>query len=224
LVLTPQRQLAIKTRLASVVYRYTKPLNDLLQRNANESDTRLLVTDLLCDGLGYNKYTDLSTEYRVRDQYADYGLLIDGKLTALVEVKRVGLKLTDKHLNQIRTYAVNQGVRWLILTNGRVWQVWHMTQSVPPILTRVVDVDLLGPESDEVKADRLFHLGVDSFRDGLIDQLHIRQEALSPQSLYGVMLESGMLMALRRRLRAGTGLGFTDDELAGALLAAMTDA
>jgi hypothetical protein len=35
---------------------------DLIARNANEGDTRLLVTDFLCDGLGYDKYEDLTTE------------------------------------------------------------------------------------------------------------------------------------------------------------------
>ena len=40
---------------------------DLIARDANEGDTRLLVTDFLCDGLGYNKYEDLATEYQVEE-------------------------------------------------------------------------------------------------------------------------------------------------------------
>jgi hypothetical protein len=37
-----------------------------------KGDTRLLITDLLGEGLGYDKYADLTTEYMVRQDFADY--------------------------------------------------------------------------------------------------------------------------------------------------------
>jgi hypothetical protein len=37
-----------------------------------KGDTRLLITDLLGKGLGYDKYADLTTEYMVRQDFADY--------------------------------------------------------------------------------------------------------------------------------------------------------
>jgi hypothetical protein len=40
----------------------------LADRDANEGDTRLLVTDFLCDGLGFDKYSDLTTEYQVKGE------------------------------------------------------------------------------------------------------------------------------------------------------------
>ena len=33
---------------------FSKPLTELVARDANEGDTRLLVTDFLCEGLGYD--------------------------------------------------------------------------------------------------------------------------------------------------------------------------
>lgn len=50
---------------------------DLVARDANEGDTRLLVTDFLCEGLGYDKYEDLTTEYQVKGEFADYGVRLD---------------------------------------------------------------------------------------------------------------------------------------------------
>ena len=47
----------------------------LLMSRESMSDTRLLVTDLLCDGVGYDKYEELTTEYQVKG-FADYGLRI----------------------------------------------------------------------------------------------------------------------------------------------------
>jgi hypothetical protein len=58
-------------------------------RDANEGDTRLLVTDFLCDGLGFDKYADLTTEYQVKGEFADYGLRIDRELVAFIEVKEL---------------------------------------------------------------------------------------------------------------------------------------
>lgn len=51
-------------------------------------DTRLLVTDMLCYGLGYDKFDDLTTEFAVRGEFADYGVRIDKQLVAFIEVKR----------------------------------------------------------------------------------------------------------------------------------------
>lgn len=56
------------------IKRFSRPLGDLRERDANEGDTRLLVTDFLCEGLGYDKYEHLTTEYRVKGEFADYGV------------------------------------------------------------------------------------------------------------------------------------------------------
>jgi hypothetical protein len=68
---------------------------------ANEGDTRLLVTDFLCDALGFDKYADLTTEYQVKGEFADYGVRIDRELMAFIEVKRIATKLAPKHLRQV---------------------------------------------------------------------------------------------------------------------------
>lgn len=61
----PKWESEARERAKAAVKRYQKPLADLVARDANEGDTRLLVTDILCDGLGYDKYEDLTTEYQV---------------------------------------------------------------------------------------------------------------------------------------------------------------
>jgi Type I restriction enzyme R protein N terminus (HSDR_N) len=126
------------------VRRFAKPLADLVARDANEGDTRLLVTDFLCEGLGYDKYEHLTTEYQVKGEFADYGVRIDKQLVAFIEVKRCATKLGAKQLRQVEMYAVNEGVEWMVLTNGQVWQVWHLTAGLPVVLDLALEVDLLG--------------------------------------------------------------------------------
>ncbi|MEJ7792416.1 MAG: hypothetical protein WKF65_10645 [Gaiellaceae bacterium] len=86
--------------------KFNKPLQDLVNRDANEGDTRLIVTDFLEHALGYDKYEELTTEYGVKGEFADYGIRIDKELIAFVEVKRVATKLAAKHLRQVEMYAV----------------------------------------------------------------------------------------------------------------------
>ncbi len=52
-------------------------------------------------------------------------------------------------------YAVNEGVEWLILTNGQVWQVFHVTGGLPVLIDLAFEVDLLGPDTLANKAAAL---------------------------------------------------------------------
>jgi hypothetical protein len=88
----------------------------------------------------------LTTEYQVKGEFADYGLRIDRELVAFIEVKRVATKLSTRHLRQVEMYAVNEGVEWIILTNGAVWQVYHITGGLPVVIDLALEVDLLGDE------------------------------------------------------------------------------
>ena len=70
----------------------------------------MLVTDFLCDGLGFDKYADLTTEHQVKGEFADYGVRIDRDLVAFIEVYAVATKLSTRHLHQVAMSAVNEGV------------------------------------------------------------------------------------------------------------------
>jgi hypothetical protein len=84
----PKWESDARDRVKAAVRKFQKPLADLVARDANEGDTRLLVTDLLCEGLGYDKYEDLTTEYQVKVDFADYGVRVDKQLVSFIEVKR----------------------------------------------------------------------------------------------------------------------------------------
>ena len=182
-----------------------EPLSDLVARDANEGDTRLFVTDFLCYGLGYDKYADLTTEYEVKGDFADYGIRIDKDLVAFIEVKRCATKLSVKHLRQVQMYAVNEGVEWLILTNGAAWQVWHLTGGLPVALDLAFEVDLLGSETPASKANQLFYLSREALKRRLMDDLWRAKRATSPKSLAAVLTAPVVLDAIRKELRRRSG-------------------
>jgi hypothetical protein len=201
----PKWEADARDRLRAAVRRFSKPLADLVARDANEGDTRLLVTDFLCDGLGFDKYADLTTEYQVKGEFADYGLRIDRDLVGFIEVKRVATKLSTKHLRQVEMYAVNEGVEWVILTNGSVWRVYHITGGLPVVIDLALEVDLLGDAPPAHKVNQLFYLTRESLKRRQIDELWKAKRATSPTSLAQVLVSDNVTEAIRKELWRQTG-------------------
>lgn len=157
----------------------------------------------------------------VRGEFADYGIRIDKQLVAFIEVKRITTKLSDKHLRQVEMYAVNEGVEWMILTNGAVWQVYHLdTATKPAGIGLVTSVDLLSDDPPAAKVHGLFPLTVEAMRHGVIDGIWRAKRATSPGSLAKVLASPTVVTAVRRELRRQTGFNVDEKDLA-ALLAAL---
>ena len=209
----PKWESETRDRVRSAIRRFARPLADLIARDANEGDTRLLVTDFLCEGLGYDKYEDLTTEYQVKGEFADYGVRIAKQLVAFIEVKRCTTKLSARHLRQVEMYAVNEGVEWMILTNGQVWQVWHLSPGLPVVLDMALEVDLLGDGGPTQKADTLFYLSKDAFKRRVIDELWQVKAATSAKSLAAVITSDTVMDQIRKELRRQTGHNIDPEEL-----------
>ena len=208
----PKWEVETRARLNTAVKRYYKPLADLIARDANEGDTRLLVTDFLCEALGYDKYNDLTTEYQVKGEFADYGVRIDKQLVGFIEVKRVATKLDAKHLRQVEMYAVNEGVEWMILTNGANWKVYHLSPGMPIVVDLALDISLNDKDSAQ-----FFYLTRESFKRGQIDILWKAAKATSPKSVAQVLTSESVLTAIQKELRRQTGHAVTSEEVSSLL-------
>lgn len=209
----PKWEAKTKDALKSAIRRFSKPLSDMAERDANEGDTRLLVTDFLCEGLGFDKFDDLTTEYQVRGEFADYGIRIEQDLVAFVEVKRIKTKLGAKHLRQVQAYALNEGVEWVLLTNGTRWQAYHVTAKMPVEVDLALDVDLLGDGSPSKKADELFYLSRESLKRRQIDELWQVKRATSPESLADAVCSEAVVTAIRKELRRRTDHRVEEEEI-----------
>jgi predicted type IV restriction endonuclease len=200
---TPVWEENARTAIRSAIRRYSKPLAELVSRDANEGDTRLLVTDFLCEGLGYDKFEDLITEYAVRFEFADYGVRINKQLTAFIEVKRAAQTLNVKHLRQVETYAVKEGLEWLILTNGQHWQVYHVTAATGrQVQTQLsFEVELLGDETPTQKIDKLFLIHREAFKKNVITDDWRGKAATSPSAIAQSLLSETVVDAIRKDIR-----------------------
>ena len=200
----PRWETETRERIRAGIRKFSRPLNDLIERDANEGDTRMLVNRILTDVLGYDEFSDLTTEYAVRGEFADYGIRIDRDLVAFVEVKRVATKLGARHLRQAEMYAVNEGVEWIILTNGADWRAYHLSAGLPVEIDLALDVNLVGEGTTAHKAEQLFFLARESLRRRQIDEVWKAKRATSPKSLASVVTSPAVADAIRKELRRTT--------------------
>lgn len=220
---TPKWELAAIEQVHDAIQRYIKPLEALRARDANEGDTRMVVTDMLCEGLDYDKFTDLTTEYMVKQDFADYGVRIDKQMVAFIEVKRISQKLNERHLRQVLMYAVNEGVEWMVLTNGAVWQAYHLTGGLPVVVDMAFEVDLLGPASLAEKTELMFLLHREALKRRRIDEVWRHRAATEPGALLDVILSESMLDQLRKEVKRRTGTATTVEALSEVIRTEIVD-
>src|SRR5688500_12556448 len=128
-------------RITLGLKRYQSILAAAKARDVGEADTVTIIKDMLADVFGYDKYVEVTSEFSIRGTYCDLGIKIDSALQTLIEVKAIGLELKDTHVKQAIDYAANQGVDWVLLTNGICWRVYHIVFSKPIDQELVVDID-----------------------------------------------------------------------------------
>lgn len=211
------REERAKAGIRQALRRYVPLLQRGHQRNINEADTSSRVFDMLGDILGYDKYLDVTGEYRVRGQYVDYAIKLDGDIKFFVEVKAIGVALNPNHLRQVISYAVNEGVEWAILTNAVAWQLYHVTFEKPINVELVGQADLLAKDQTAA-VDLLYLISKQGITRNEIDKYWATKLALSAHNLVKVLLSEGVIDKMRREFRQVTEHRLAPDELRSLLL------
>src|SRR4051812_38660891 len=129
-------------RIANGLKRFQPILAAAKTRDVNESDTVVIVTDLLQDVFGYDKYTEITSEHSIRGTFCDLAIKLDGGLQFLLEVKAIGIELKDQFIKQAVDYAANQGADWVVLTSGLKWRVYKVAFTKPIEHELVVELNL----------------------------------------------------------------------------------
>src|SRR5215472_9446229 len=97
-------------RIREGLKRFQPILTSAKARDVNESDTVVIVGDMLQAVFGYDKYSEITSEHMIRGTFCDLAIKLDGKIAFLLEAKAIGIDLKDQHVKQAVDYAANQGV------------------------------------------------------------------------------------------------------------------
>ena len=192
----------VATRIATRLKSYQGILAQAMKKDSSEGDTVVIVTDMIADILGYDKYQNLSSEHAIRGTYVDLMVSADNKPRFLVEVKAVGTELKDAYIKQAIDYAANKGVDWVVLTSGVVWRIYKVVFSKPIDKVLVCELNALetnckGPEAVECFG----YLSLEAFsKDRLSDWSHEKQ-ITSKFAVAALLLSDAILNSLRLQIR-----------------------
>ncbi len=131
----------VAERIIAGLKRFQPILASAKARDVGESDTVTIINDMLAEIFGYDKYSEITSEYAIRGTYCDLAIKLEGMLKTLIEIKAIGIDLKDAHVKQAVDYAANQGVDWVLLTNGITWRVYHIVFAKPIDHELVIDID-----------------------------------------------------------------------------------
>ena len=168
-------------KLLSGIKEYRKQFFAKDIQELDESGTRIMVNHILTDLLGYRSLEEIKTEYMIKGTYADYVVQIDGDRHFLVEVKALSLALSNKHLRQAIEYAANEGVEWVVLTNGRILQLYKVIFAQPIDSKMVFQINLSSPETAKGCLECLQFLHRDSVVKKGLNQLWNNFDADVPE-------------------------------------------
>jgi len=192
----------IADRLSTGLKRFQPIVSAAKARDANESDTSMIITDMMAELFGYDKYSEVTKELAIRGTYCDLATKIEGKFQMLIEVKAVGIDLKESHIKQAVDYASNKGIEWVALTNANNWKVFKVIFSKPIDFEMVLDIDLLTLNfKNETHLENLFLLTKESMIKSGLYAYHDQIQATNKFYLGALILSDTVLEAIRRELR-----------------------
>ncbi|MBS0223835.1 MAG: type I restriction enzyme HsdR N-terminal domain-containing protein [Proteobacteria bacterium] len=189
-------------RISRGLKRYQEILIAARKRDVSESDTVVIVGDILSDVLGYEKYVEITTEFAIKGTHVDLAVKVANEIYFLVEVKAIGVELKDIHVRQAIDYGANQGIEWAILTNGAIWRIYKIEFKKPISHVLVAQIDLSAIDARSEDATEFFaNLCKEGFAKSQMEEFYEQHQATNKHTIAVVLLSEHMLNQLRLGLR-----------------------
>ena len=207
----------VKDRIAFGLKKYQPILSKARDQDINESDTVTILMDMLADIFGYNKYTEITSEYAIKHTYCDLAIKLDNIPRMLIEVKAAGLDLKTLHIKQAVDYGSNSGIDWVILTNGVQWKIYRI------IFARPIDTELVYEfDMTEISAKRATDLEqiycltreamTKSSKASYLEDYHNQKQLMNKFTIGQILLTDPIAEAVRKVLKKMGADGKTSNE------------
>ncbi len=206
---------AVTKRLTTSVPKFKKVLERAKERDVNESDTVTIITDILEEVFGFDKYDEITREYAIQGTYCDLAIKTQKRVEYLIEVKAIGIDLKEIHLRQAVNYAAQEGIKWVVLTNGLQWQVHRVTLEDRVKNSKLLDFDF-SEINQRKKEDQeiLFLLCKRGVSNDLIDEFYEYRQSVNRYVVGALIQTDSVASAIRRELRKiKDGIKVTTEEI-----------
>jgi len=201
-----------------------KKVEDITKIDANEDETRMRIYYALETLMGYDTFKHITAEYAIHTAgdtvHCDFAVQIDQKESStpdfLVEIKRVNIDLTPKHLRQAASYAIDIGCEWVLLTNSKEWKLYHISFDKPP-QTKLIDSWNLISDDPAVLARKFDVIGYKNIKKGGLARLWEKSNVLSAQNILKIILSEQSITLIRSKLKKATEVTVSPEEIVGAV-------
>lgn len=195
----------VKERLIAGIKRFQPIVKKAQDKDINESDTVTIISDILSDVFGYDKYTEITSEYAVKKTFCDLAIKLEGHPKLLIEAKAAGLNLKDQHIKQAVDYGSNSGVEWVILTNSVTWKIYNIVFAKPIISELVYEFDLAEINCKrQSDLEMVFYLTKEAMTKSnktSLDEYHVQKQLLNRFTVGQILLTDPVLDAVRRAIK-----------------------
>jgi hypothetical protein len=192
----------VQSRLTIGIKKFQNVLKSAKTKDINESDTVTIIMDMLAELFGYDKYSEITSEYAIKKTYCDLAIKIDNKLRFLIEIKAIGLDLKVDHIKQVVDYGANQGVDWVILTNGINWKVFKIIFGKPVGNDLVYEFDFLALNSKKpADIDLLYYVSKESLGKSALEDFRLQKQTLNKFFIGQVLITEPILDSIRKTIK-----------------------
>lgn len=204
--------LSAKDKFIKSIQTYKKNFLVKKYETLDESATRIMVNHFLSEVLGFAQLDEIKTEYQIKGTYADYVIQIERKKYFIVEVKSIQTDLSEQHLRQATGYAANEGIEWILLTNGRQFDLYKVIFNKPIQSKRIFSIDLNNASSLK-DVDSFYLISRKSLVNKEIDKYWAKFQALQPTNLAKLLYSQEVIRFLKKALKTKSGINFDDEDI-----------
>jgi hypothetical protein len=181
--------------------RFIPQLLKAREENLSEADTSLRIFKVFEEVLGYD-IGEISKEKEVREKFVDFAIKVDRTIRFFVEVKAAGVDLKDKYIDKTEIYAAEGNIPWVLLTNGVLWNLYHLTFDKEKGMDyeRVFSVQV-GEDPIERVTECLSVLHRQSVACNKHEEFWLRGRALGPAAIGKALFTEGVIRLIRREIR-----------------------
>jgi predicted type IV restriction endonuclease len=194
----------------------------IAKADSNEAETRKRIDRILETLLGYDTFKHLTSEYAISGAgdavHCDIAIQLDheeeSKPEMFVECKKVNINLTQKHIGQAASYAINYGCEWVLLTNSKEWKLYHITFGQPPQTKLVESWNLLN-DDPLILAKKFEIISCKNIKNKGLDTLWEKRNVLTASNMLKVILAEESIKLYQRRLNKLTGVRISPEDVVG---------
>lgn len=192
----------VEKRIQGGIKKYQTVLRNAKTKDINESDTVVIITDMLNDIFGYDKYSEITSEFVIKKTYCDLAIILNDKVKLLIECKAIGMDLKEEHIKQACDYASNLGIDWVILSNGQYWKIYKIIFSKPISHELVYEFNFLElSQKRKTDLEALFYLTKEAINKSQLEEYYYQRQIISKHFIGQLLLSAQIVDNIRKQLK-----------------------